>query len=160
MSLSDEDSNGRYYSDRELDAILAQRRQDVRGGGRMARRAADRFGPPPAPPSGPFYNQADDEPAGAPQFSLPLLAGVVALLLVVVGGALQFSSVSVLTGAGILWVGTALAVGGAVIAITLKARTWIAIVAIVVSAVCVLNVVVAEHSLSEKRQEISNLLSN
>lgn len=105
--------------------------------------------------------QAND-PAGRPgaQISKEAAVSLVAGVLVLIGGALQFESVSVASGAGVLIVGAVLAFGGFLLAAIGDGKKWLIILALVVTAVCVVNVVMTEHTLDQRRAQIENLFGS
>lgn len=100
--------------------------------------------------------QAPERPTG------PSLAWAIALALVlcVIGLIVGYQPVTLLSGSGILYVGLALAAGGAVLAFAMKLATWVKVVAIIAVVLVGVNIAVVEHSLSQKRQQIQNELSN
>jgi uncharacterized membrane protein HdeD (DUF308 family) len=103
-------------------------------------------------------NQPGDRPAA--QMSKEAAVSLAAGVLVLIGGAMQFATVSVASGAGVLIIGTVLAFGGFLIAALGDGKKWVIIVALLIAALCVVNVISAEHSLDQRRQEISNIFSN
>jgi hypothetical protein len=98
--------------------------------------------------------------ASAEAVSPQTWGAAIALVLAVIGLVIGYQPVSLLSGAGILYVGLAIAAGGAVLAFAMKLRTWVRVVAVIAAALVVANIVVVEHSMSQKRQQIQNELSN
>lgn len=90
---------------------------------------------------------------------LRYVAGIAALILCAVGGALQFQSVSLLSGDGIYYIGGALAAVGAAISL-LAWRKWIRVVAVIVVVLCVVNIVATEKQLNDRRQEIQTIVGS
>jgi hypothetical protein len=85
---------------------------------------------------------------------------VLAIVLGVVGAICNMQSVSVASGAGIVWVGAALVIGGAVVALAIpRVRTWIKIVTTIGAILCVANAVSISHQLDDKRQQIQQILN-
>ena len=90
-----------------------------------------------------------------------LIAGVLAIVLGVVGAICSLQSVSVASGAGIVWVGAALVIGGAVVALAIpRVRTWIKIVTAIGAILCVANAVSISHQLDNKRHQIQQILND
>lgn len=77
-----------------------------------------------------------------------------------IGLLMQFQTVSLLTGAGLLWVGAALAAGGAVVAFATKVPTALKVATVLILVLCVANVAYTEHQLDQRRQEIQKVLDN
>jgi hypothetical protein len=113
-------------------------------------RAVDAVSQPPPPP---VPQAASGQPSGAWAVAISLALGVIGL---VVG----YQPVTLLSGSGILYVGLALAAGGVVLAFAMHLRTWLKIVTAIAVLLVVANIVTVEHSLSQKRHEIQNELSN
>ena len=90
----------------------------------------------------------------------PTWALAITLILAVGGVIVGFQPVTLLSGSGILYVGLAITAGGAALALAMKLRTWVRVVAVIAAALVILNIVVVEHSLSQKWQQIQNELSN
>lgn len=113
---------------------------------------------PPTPPFGPpayyFAPPPDD-----PRIQIGIWAGAGAVVLAGIGMALQFQSVSLLTGDGIYWIGAALAVIGAALSFVAH-RRWIKIVAVTLAVLCVLNVGYTEKQLDDRRNQIQQDFSN
>jgi len=86
--------------------------------------------------------------------------GIVALVLAVVGFVMQFQPVSLMTGAGVLWIGTVIAVAGVVVSFVFETRTVIKTVTVVLLVFCVTNVIYVEHQLDMKRQELQQIFKN
>jgi hypothetical protein len=110
----------------------------------------------PPPPYGYQY------PYGPPPLAQPnirLWVGVAAVVLALIGTALQFQSVSLLTGDSIYWIGAGLAVGGAALSFG-SAKTWIKVVCIILAVLCIVNVIYTEKQLSDKRQQIQQIFTN
>jgi hypothetical protein len=144
-----------FYNHRQAPGAIAQ--------GRFDQRAAERFGPVPAgqpgqPPAGVYWDGYQWvqplQPAQADQVAA--ISGVLGLALAVIGSAMQLSSVSLLTGDSIYWIGAALAVVGAVLAWVKSGKAWVGVVCLILAALCVANVVYTERQFSERRQEISS----
>lgn len=85
------------------------------------------------------------------------LGVLVASVLAIIGLVLQFQTVTLLTGAGLLWVGAALAAGAAVAVFVVRASVVFKVVAVLVLAFCVFNVGYVEHELGQKRQELQQI---
>jgi len=88
------------------------------------------------------------------------VAILVAGAMSVIGLLMQFQTVSLLTGAGLLWIGAALAAGGVVAAFATKVRTLVKVVTVLILAFCVVNVAYVEHQLDQRRHEIQQILDN
>lgn len=101
-----------------------------------------------------------DEPARPVQITKEAAVSLAAGVLVLIGGAMQFATVSVASGAGILIIGAVLVFGGFLLAAIGDAKVWLTIVALIVTGLCVLNVVSTEHQLDQRRQEISNIFGS
>lgn len=113
-------------------------------------RAADRLSQPP-PPSTTQTATAQANTTWAVAISLALA---------VVGLVVGYQPVTLLSGSGILYVGLAIAAGGVVLAFAMHLKTWLKIVTAIAVLLVVANIVTVEHSLSQKRHEIQNELSN
>lgn len=120
------------------------------------------------PPPG-WQLWVDDGAAGpasgriqAPGLSLAAarLAVAGALILAAVGLIVGNQPVSLLTGSGILYVGLALAAGGAILAFVVQLPVWVRVVCVVAVVLVAVNIGVVEHSLDQKRQQISRELTN
>lgn len=71
----------------------------------------------------------------------------------------SFTSVSLATGTGTVWVGVALAVVGAVVALCLRqVPVWLKVVACLLAALCVASAVYDEVQLNHKRQQLEHIL--
>lgn len=88
------------------------------------------------------------------------VAILVTCALSVIGLLLQFQSVSLLTGAGLLWVGASLAAFGVVAAFVTRVPTALKVAAVVVLLLCAVNVAYVEHQLDQRRHEIQQVLDN
>lgn len=80
-----------------------------------------------------------------------------ASVLSIIGLVLQFQTVTLLTGAGLLWVGAALAAGAVVAVFVVRARVVFKVVAVLVLVLCVANVAYVEHELNQKRHELQQI---
>lgn len=78
----------------------------------------------------------------------------------VIGLAMQFQTVSLLTGAGLLWVGAALAAGGLIVAFATKVPTSLKVATVLVLVLCVVNVAYTEYQLNQRRHEIQQIFTN
>jgi hypothetical protein len=96
----------------------------------------------------------------ATQESIGTFAITAGVVLVLIGAAMQFQSVSLLTGAGTLWIGAGLALGGVVMIFAFHGRTAIRAIAVIALVFCVGNVVYVEHQLTQKRQEIQQIFGS
>jgi hypothetical protein len=115
--------------------------------------------PPTGAPSHPL-TPFGEQPVLAVAPSSTTWAIAVTLVLAVVGLIVGYQPVTLLSGSGILYVGLAIAAGGAVLAFVMKLRMAVRIVAVVAVALVVANVVTVEHSLSQTRHQIQRDLSN
>jgi hypothetical protein len=100
----------------------------------------------------------EDDVDEAPSWAVPAL--VMALALAVVGGALQFKSVSLASGDDLLWVGAALAAVGGALAFVGHARSPLKVLTICIVAFCVWNVWQTEKQLQEKRDQIQQIVGS
>lgn len=100
------------------------------------------------------------ETPSPPDPRLRTIGILVASTLSVIGLVMQFQSVNLLTGAGVLWIGAALAAGGFVAAFVMKVPVWMKVVTALVLVACVVNVVYVEHQLNQKRQEIQQIIDS
>ncbi len=92
--------------------------------------------------------------------TVPVIAGTVAVVLVIVGMICNNQSVSVAQGSGIVWVGAALAIGGAVIALSIPGvRTSIKIVTVIAAIIGVANALYVDHQLNQKRDQIQQIIN-
>lgn len=137
-----------WYADPEIASGERYWYGDHWGPERRAR-ALDALSQPPPPAAQPV--------SGAPGAAW---AVAIALILTVIGLVVGYQPVSLLSGSGILYVGLAITAGGVVLAFAMKLRTWVRVVTVIAVALVVANIVTVEHSLSQKRQEIQNELSN
>lgn len=78
----------------------------------------------------------------------------------VIGALMQLQNVSLLTGAGLLWIGAALAAVGFIVAFAMKVPLSVKVVTALVLVFCVLNVVYVEHELNQKRHEIQQIFGD
>lgn len=85
--------------------------------------------------------------------------GIIAIALGVVGLVMQFQSVSLMTGAGVLWIGAVLAAAGAVTSFVVETKIAVKIVTVVMLAFCIANVIYVEHQLDVKRQELQQIFN-
>lgn len=84
---------------------------------------------------------------------------LVAVSVVVLGAAgslLQMQTVSLFTGAGLLWFGAALALIGMLVALYLKPSVFVRVVSVLVFIYCIANVLYIESQLDEFRQQLNN----
>jgi uncharacterized protein DUF2510 len=99
-------------------------------------------------------------PAQQQDRTLPLVGGLTAGVLIIVGVVCNIQSVSLLSGSGIVWVGTALAVAGAVVAVAVpRVRTWVKVIAVIAALITVANGVYVEHQLSQKRDQLEHIFN-
>lgn len=84
----------------------------------------------------------------------------ITLVLSVIGLVIGYQPVTLLSGSGILYVGLAVSAGGVVLSFAMKLRTWVRIAAVIAVVLVVANIITVEHSLSQKRQQIQNELTN
>ena len=101
-----------------------------------------------------------DDPPAAGTIAATTWPIAIALVLGVVGLIVGYQPVTLLSGSGILYVGLALTAGGAVLALVMKLPKWVRMLTIIAVVLVVANVAVVEHSLTQKRQQIQNELSN
>jgi hypothetical protein len=91
---------------------------------------------------------------------ISLVAGVLAIVLAAVGLICNFQSVSLVSGAGIVWVGSALTISAAIFALAVpNVRTWIKFVTVIVAIVGVANGVYVNHQLDVRRQQIQQIFN-
>jgi hypothetical protein len=100
-----------------------------------------------------------DHPATTPE-QIGTFGIVGGAILAVIGVAMQFQSVSLLTGAGMLWIGAGLTLGGVVAIFALHGQTVLRVLAIIALVFCVANVAYAEHELDQKRQQIQSIFGS
>jgi uncharacterized membrane protein len=95
------------------------------------------------------------------QSQVGLIAGVLALVLAVIGVVLSQQSVSVVSGGSIVWVGAALAIGAAVLALSIpRVRTFIKILTVIAAIIGVASGVYVNHQLDQKRKEIQQIFND
>jgi peptidoglycan/LPS O-acetylase OafA/YrhL len=109
----------------------------------------------PAPTTEPVEDEFVDEGS----FTRERLAEAGVAAAAVVGVVLSMQSVSLITGAGIIWAGAAVALAAFVVAYILRLPYRTLIASGVVAAICVACVAYDEAQLNDKRQEISQLFS-
>jgi hypothetical protein len=106
-----------------------------------------------------LYGYSAEAPPDQPSPQIQKLIGVGALLLSAVGLILTQSSVSVATGAGIIYVGLALGVGGAIVAWVMGgSATWLKIVTALILVACLASTIYDVHALSVRQQQIETCL--
>lgn len=109
------------------------------------RKCQDVFAVPPAPAADP---NASKRAAAA--------AGV--CVLVAIGFVMSIQPVTLMTGSMMIWVGVALVAGGTALAFFLGAPVWVRILAPIVLALALVNVLVVEDQMSDRRDQISRTL--
>lgn len=135
------------------------------------------FTPPPGwqpdpawgdPPYGWQLWVADGAPAAATPGDSPsggrptsaTWAVAISLVLAVVGLAIGMQPVSLLSGSGILYVGAAIAGGGAVLSFATHVKPWVQIVTTIAAFAVVANIVYVEHQLDVRRQQVNQEISS
>jgi len=107
---------------------------------------------PPGPPRQWTPPQAQPEPPPAP--GIRQLALIGAILLGVIGVVVNFQPVSVLSGGSTLWIGAVLAAGSAVVAFVMHLPTWLKVVTLIVTVICLVNAVTTQNELKNRRDSI------
>lgn len=125
----------------------------------MTHAAPDRTPPPPVdygpPPTGaPVIPPA---PSPAPKSASAKWVIFAVLALGAVGVVVNFQPVSVATGGGTLYIGAVIAAGALVLAFVGNTRVWLKIVAVVLLALCVLNTVLVQRELNDRRAKLDSL---
>lgn len=103
---------------------------------------------PPTPPEAPPVRKSRT------------VAILVASAFSLIGLAMQFQPVSLLTGAGVLWIGAGLAAGGFVAAFASKVPIPLKVATALVLILCVVSVVYAERELNQQRQQIQQIFDD
>lgn len=107
---------------------------------------------PPAPPPGSGYPPSSQSRA---------LIIVATWALLVVGGFLAlFTSVSLLSGTTMVWLGVALTIVGAIVAFVTHQNSATKVIAVLLAALCIANGVYDEVQLQHKRDELNHLFQN
>jgi disulfide bond formation protein DsbB len=86
-------------------------------------------------------------------------AAAAAVTLAIIGAAMQFQTVSLLTGDSVYWYGGAAALAGTVAAFIGEARNWVRWVAVIALVMCISNIAQTEHTLNQRRHEIQQILT-
>jgi hypothetical protein len=93
--------------------------------------------------------------------SVPVLAGAIAMVLVVIGMVCNFQSVSLAQGSGIIWIGAALAIGGAVLAMSMpRVRTSIKVIAVIAALIGIANGIYVDKQLDHKRDQLQQIFND
>jgi hypothetical protein len=108
----------------------------------------DDFGGAPA-------NDAKD-PAASKQTAISL--GVI--VLGIVGLVMSMQSTSLMNGTGTIWLGVAIAAVALAASFFLSGATWVKVVASILLAIALFSALYMEHQMTEKRTEISQMLSS
>jgi hypothetical protein len=88
--------------------------------------------------------------------NLSLVAAVVAGGLAVIGFVINIQPVSILSGSTTLWIGLVVAGLGVPIAFLGKAKLWVSIIVSLVVAFCLLNAIVTQHNLDDRRSQLQH----
>lgn len=102
-------------------------------------------------PHGPFTARASNKGK-----DVAVTVGV--CVLVAIGLMMSMQSISLMTGTGPIWTGVAVVGAGVAVAFLMRAPVWVRAVASLVLALSLLNVFYMENQLSEKRDEIGQVL--
>lgn len=98
-------------------------------------------------------------PAADPNASKRAAAAAGVCVLVAIGFIMSIQPVSLMTGSTMIWIGVALAGGGTALAFFLGTPVWVRVVAPIVLVVALFNVLMVEHEMSDRRDQISRTLS-
>jgi hypothetical protein len=88
----------------------------------------------------------------------PTIVALTALAMATAGLLIELRRVDLVTGTDTLYLGLAIAAGGAVLAIGVHARTWLRLFTVGVTALCVVNVVQTSHELDKQRDQVKQRL--
>lgn len=97
-------------------------------------------------------------PAVDPNASKRAAAAAGVCVLVVIGFIISIQPVSLLTGSTMIWIGVALVAGATAISFFVSTPVWVRVVACVVLALAVFNVLSVEHEMSDRRDSLRNTL--
>lgn len=105
------------------------------------------------------YQQHPGQYQPAPRANPAVTVGL--LILAVVGLVMNQQSVTVASGAGVVWMGFVLTVAAAVIAfIVPNVPTWVKVVLLIVAVIAFGSAIYVEHELAVRRREIQDILTN
>lgn len=107
--------------------------------------------PPPEVPDGSRSESSD---------TAKTIVGVAAIVPCIIGLICTFQTVSLASGMGAIWIGMAIAIGGAVVALaTPWTKTALKVVCLVLAALAVVNAVDVNNQMNDKRHQIEQILT-